>query len=158
MRLCARHRSCGSGLDRELFSETALSGNSASHIRGPSRHAAILQPMGLSLSATASIRIHDGPALSTPPKQSSHSRSRPLRGLVLALFAVETAPTEGWCLQVRSCARPPLFVGAVLTASFSAKPRYQVIPSSTSDVRPDTRRSSNHRPQPECNSVDGLYP
>ena len=48
----------------------------------------------------------DGPHLRTPRcNRAIRGQDRSHRGLVLALFAVETAPTEGWCLQVRPCAR-----------------------------------------------------
>ena len=75
------------------------------------------QPIGLSLNAITSIACTHGLGsyLSTPT------------GVSAALFAVETAPTEGWCLQVRPCARGTALVGAVLTASFSAEPHYHAM-------------------------------
>gem|GEM_PF-4288864 len=119
VRPCARHRSCGSGLDREFFSETALSGNSAIHIRGPFRHAAILQPIGLcSMQQRRRTVSIDGPAPEYSPEaiEPFAVKTAPT-GVSAGTLTVETAPTEGWCLRVRLCARHR-FCGSGLDREF----------------------------------------
>ena len=83
-----------------------------------------------------------GPYLRTPRcSRAIRGQDRSHRGLVPALFAVETAPTEGWCLQVRPCARHRL-CGSGLDREFFSEATLSRNGPPVSSAHPKRRWSS----------------